>query len=158
MNEVTFVLLGSAAVVILTVVIAAILVLKERQRSFNQQRAALAVHQAELLFAQQKHESSMKHQRTMQRAVHRGAAAELFAPFLPDFPVDHTEARHLGSPIDWICFSGLENPESEITIIFVEVKSGKSYRGSQLTDRESRVRAAVEAGRVKWLTYRTPGG
>lgn len=158
MNEVTSVLLAAVGIIILTIVFAAMLVLKERQRSFDQAQLFLATHRAELLVVQQRHESSMKHQRTMQRAVHVGAAAELFAPFLPDFPVDHTEARHLGSPIDWICFSGLEDSESEITIIFVEVKSGKSYRGSQLTDRESRVRSAVEAGRVKWLTYRTPGG
>lgn len=152
MNELA-VILGAAGVVVLVIIIAAWLVLRERQKSFLVVETMRFEFNEQLKVIQLKHEGSMKHQRTMQRAVHVGAAAEMFAPFLPDFPSNHTEARHLGSPIDYVCFCGMENPDEEITVVFVEVKSGRT---NMLTERESRVRDAIESGRVRWQLYKVP--
>ncbi|AHC52010.1 Holliday junction resolvase [Sulfolobus acidocaldarius SUSAZ] len=54
--------------------------------------------------------------------------------------------RHLGSPVDFIAFKVLSD-ESEPEIIFFEIKTGKT---SALTDREKKIRDAIEARRVKY--------
>lgn len=104
------------------------------------------------------HQEAMQRQKITQRSVHVGAAAETFATWLPNFPVLPTEARHIsgGSPIDYIGFRGLEDEDGEITIVFIEVKSGKTWRGKQLTPRERRVQEAVQQARVEWVVYYPP--
>lgn len=89
------------------------------------------------------------------RAVLGGQVAEQLAPYLPDFPCDPGDARFVGKPIDFVCFSGVSGAASggEVgEIIFVEVKSG----GSGLSRTEKSVREAIVAGRVRWVEYRIP--
>ncbi|PKL05811.1 MAG: Holliday junction resolvase [Spirochaetae bacterium HGW-Spirochaetae-9] len=93
------------------------------------------------------------------RAVVGGQVAEQLAPYLPDFPCDPGDARFIGKPIDFVCFSGAGGAASATSaggsveeIIFVEVKSG----GSGLSRTEKSVRDAVVAGRVRWVEYRIP--
>lgn len=85
------------------------------------------------------------------RAVLGGKFSEQLAPFLPGFPYRPTEARFIGSPIDFVIFSGLDE-KSVSEVVFVEVKSGKS----QASAVEKTVRDAVMAKRVKWAEYRVP--
>ncbi len=86
------------------------------------------------------------------RAVMRGQLSESFAPLLPGFPFHFKDARFLGQPIDYLVFDGLSHDDgkAEISVWFVEIKTGKSA----LSDREKAVKAAVEAGRVRWMTLR----
>lgn len=89
------------------------------------------------------------------RAVVGGQVAEQLAPYLPDFPCDPGDARFVGKPIDFVCFSGASGVASggEIDeIVFVEVKSG----GSGLSKAEKSVRDAIVAGNVRWVEYRIP--
>lgn len=89
------------------------------------------------------------------RAVVGGQVAEQLAPYLPDFPCDPGDARFVGKPIDFVCFSGASGAASggEIDeILFVEVKSG----GSGLSKAEKSVRDAIVAGNVRWVEYRIP--
>ena len=89
------------------------------------------------------------------RAVVGGQVAEQLAPYLPDFPCDPGDARFVGKPIDFVCFSGASGAASagEIDeIVFVEVKSG----GSGLSKAEKSVRDAIVAGNVRWVEYRIP--
>ncbi|MGB4585798.1 MAG: Holliday junction resolvase-like protein [Rectinemataceae bacterium] len=93
------------------------------------------------------------------RAVVGGQVAEQLAPYLPDFPCDPGDARFIGKPIDFVCFSGAGGVASSTSsggsveeIIFVEVKSG----GSGLTKTEKSVRDAIIGGRVRWVEYRIP--
>ena len=97
------------------------------------------------------------------RAVVGGQVAEQLAPYLPDFPCDPGDARFVGKPIDFVCFSGASGGASgaasgaasggEIDeILFVEVKSG----GSGLSKAEKSVRDAIVAGNVRWVEYRIP--
>ena len=83
----------------------------------------------------------------------RGRIAENLAPILPDFDFEASDARFLGSPIDFVVFDGLRDDECR-RVVFVEVKTGKG----QLSSRERRVRDAIEAGRVEWREMRVDLG
>jgi predicted Holliday junction resolvase-like endonuclease len=80
--------------------------------------------------------------------VRTGFLVEALAPLLEDFPVDvkrpGTATVFLGQPVDYLHF----DPESGVT--FIEVKSGEA----RLNDRQRRLRELVEAGAVRWATYR----
>ena len=88
------------------------------------------------------------------RGITRGNINEELSPLLPDFPGKFSEARHVGKPIDFLIFKGMD--EGNITeISFVEVKTGKS----DLNTNERRVRDIVleareKGARVKWNIYR----
>jgi len=83
------------------------------------------------------------------RAVLSGQISEQLAPWLPDFPVNPSDARFIGKPIDFVAFCGTDEG-SVSEIVFVEVKSGKSA----LSYVERSVRDAVVGGHVRWVEYR----
>lgn len=85
------------------------------------------------------------------RSTLSGQFLEKLAPHFPDFPYEPTDLRFLGTPVDFVVFSGLSEGEVD-EIVFLEVKSG----GSALTSKERRVRDAVEAGAVRWDVYHVP--
>lgn len=85
------------------------------------------------------------------RAVLGGQMAEKISPWLPDFPADPTEVHFLGSPVDFIAFSGAASGcVSEV--LFIEVKTG----ASRLSPVEESLQKAVEQGRVRYTVYRPP--
>jgi len=86
-----------------------------------------------------------------QRAVVGGQVSEQLAPYFPDFPYSPSEARFIGKPIDFLVFPGMDDKAIE-KVVFVEVKTGSS----RLSPQERKLKEAVEAGRVEWLTYRRP--
>lgn len=81
-----------------------------------------------------------------------GKVLENVSPYLPDFKWNPRDCRFLGSPIDFIVFDGLSDYKDEVTVIFVEVKSGKS----NLTKREREIKKAIIDKRVVWELYRIP--
>ena len=83
------------------------------------------------------------------RSVVKGLVTEQMAPMLGDFPGDLSDARFLGSPIDYIVFDGLSDGDVD-EIVFVEVKT---HRGVNLTSSERAVRDAVNEKRVRWVQY-----
>ncbi len=88
------------------------------------------------------------------KSVTRGNVNDELALLLPKFPGKFSEARHIGKPIDFLVFTGMD--EGDIKEIgFVEVKTGKS----DLTTNERRIRdiileAREKGGKVKWDIYR----
>jgi hypothetical protein len=58
----------------------------------------------------------------------------------------------IGSPIDMLVFDGLSDPEKELDIIILEIKTGRSA----LNKNERRVSDAVEPGRVTYEVYELP--
>ena len=83
------------------------------------------------------------------RRVLKGQAAEQLAPLSGSFDYLPSDARFLGSPIDYLVFDGLSD-EDDVEIVFIEVKTGKA----RLNARETRVKEAVQAGRVRWEELR----
>ncbi len=88
---------------------------------------------------------------TQSRAVLGGKFTEQMAPYLPEFNYDPTEARFIGSPIDFIVFPGMSQGEPR-EIVIMEIKSGKS----QLTSVERKIRQLVEDGMVRWELIQKP--
>lgn len=87
------------------------------------------------------------------RATLGGKFSEQVAPLLPGFPKDlkASEARFLGSPIDFLFFSGMD--DQHIThVVFLEVKTGRS----SLNANERKLRDAIQGKRVEWREYRVP--
>lgn len=80
------------------------------------------------------------------REVIHGKVTEHLIPFFPSFPWNPSDARFLGSPIDFVVFDGLSEGEVR-NIILVEVKSGSSR---SLTIREKAVQNCVKKGAVSF--------
>lgn len=88
------------------------------------------------------------------KSVTRGQLSEQLLPLLPDFKYNPSDCKFVGQPIDYIIYSGMSNArdsgEGEITVIFAEIKQGKSSR----TKIQNRIKKAIEAGRVKFETIK----
>lgn len=87
--------------------------------------------------------------------VKSGKSFEHIVAFAADFPFYPDEVRFIGSPIDLLAFEGVEDGEKDITIWFVEVKTGSS----KLSTRQERIKDAILNNRVKWMeATATPNG
>ncbi|MCL4458307.1 MAG: endonuclease [Chloroflexi bacterium] len=91
------------------------------------------------------------------RAVIRGKVGEQFAPLLPIFKYNPSDARFIGSPIDLVVFDGysalrdgsLEHP---LKVVFVEVKTSKRPR---LTKEERLLKEAISRGNISYELIET---
>lgn len=72
-------------------------------------------------------------------ATRHGQVIEQVAPFLATWPYDAKRFRFLGSPVDGVQFT-------DDAVVFVEVKT----QDGRLTPEQQRVKALVQAGRVRW--------
>lgn len=81
-------------------------------------------------------------------AVNLGKITEHLVPFHQVFlsQFNPKDARFIGSPIDLIVFDGYADKKDDLTIYFVEIKTGNS----KLTEIQKKVRSAVADGRVRW--------
>lgn len=90
------------------------------------------------------------------RSTLKGKIAEQMAPVLPDFCFTPSDARFIGSPVDYIIFDGLtrvaDDKEDEIQIVFMDVKKGSGA----LTRTQRLIKQAVEKKSVAWRTMRIP--
>ena len=84
------------------------------------------------------------------KAVIGGQVVEQLAPYLPNFPCNPADAKFLGKPVDFVCFSGLSDSDTVDEVLFIEVKTGKS----ELSKREKEIKKAVQEGRVRYVEYR----
>lgn len=84
------------------------------------------------------------------RSVIKGKISEQMFPLTPFFKYKLSDARFLGSPIDYIVFNGYSdigvNGGEIKEIIFIEVKTGNS----QLSNTEIAVKNAIDNKRVKF--------
>ena len=79
----------------------------------------------------------------------KGDLAELVIPWLSASGCSGTELRHFGKPIDWIGFKGLDDPNAQIEIKVIEVKTGTT---KNLSKNEKRIKKAVERKDIEWMT------
>jgi predicted Holliday junction resolvase-like endonuclease len=86
------------------------------------------------------------------RAVLGGKFTEQMAPYLPEFRYDPTEARFIGTPIDFIVFPGLAQGDP-VEIVIMEVKTSKT---SGLTPQQRKIRQLIEDGMVRWELIQRP--
>lgn len=83
------------------------------------------------------------------RLVLGGKFMEQLAPYLPGFKYDPTDARFIGTPVDFIIFDGLSKGEPG-KVVFIEVKSGDS----RLSTKERKLKEIVEGKKVEWEEFR----
>lgn len=81
------------------------------------------------------------------QAVITGRVIEEVIPWWPKFPYNPRDVHHLGQPVDYVIFEGLQG-EGPISVVLADVKTGNA----KLTDRQERIRDAIEHHRVRWDT------
>ncbi len=90
----------------------------------------------------------------------KGKIGEQMSPLFPEFYSKYqpSDARFLGSPIDYIIFKNMSEYDKKtkaedvpIDVVLVEIKSAKN---AGLTEKEKAVRIAVEEGRVSFDVVR----
>lgn len=88
------------------------------------------------------------------RGITRGNIVEELAPLIPEFPGKFSEVRHIGKPIDFLVFTGMD--ESNITEIgFIDVKTGKSpLTKNERSVKEIIIDAQKKGAKVRWETYK----
>ncbi|TKJ26042.1 MAG: Holliday junction resolvase [Hadesarchaea archaeon B3_Hades] len=82
------------------------------------------------------------------RAALKGRIGEQLAPLLPMFKHEPSDARFLGSPVDYVVFDGYKegNPRS---VTFIDVKTGKT---ATLSKMERKLKLVIDQGKVRWET------
>lgn len=77
-----------------------------------------------------------------------GKVTEHLIPFSEAFSqFNPKDARFIGSPIDLIVFDGVEDKKDEVTIFFLEIKTGNSA----LSPKQRKIMEAVKSKRIEWL-------
>ena len=79
-------------------------------------------------------------------SVNLGKISEHLVPFHLNFPFNPKDARFIGSPIDILVFDGASDGRDEITIYFIEVKTGNS----KLSEIQKKIRRAVINKCIEW--------
>jgi len=88
------------------------------------------------------------------RYVLKGKIGEHIIPLLREkFRHELSDARFIGSPIDYVIFDGYTavkdgKSEGPIEVIIADIKTGDA----QLNRTERKIKEAVQAGRVRWET------
>lgn len=109
--------------------------------------------EAEVLKWEEGKEKALRQAILQSRAVLGGKFTEQMAPYLPEFNYDPTEARFIGSPVDFIVFPGLSRGDPQ-EIVIIEIKSG---RVASLTPQQKKIRQLIEDGMVRWELIQRPG-
>ena len=81
------------------------------------------------------------------RSTIEGLVFEQLVPHFPEWKHTPSDARFLGSPIDFIVFDGMStgNPTK---VIIVEIKKGQSYN----TVLQNKIKKLIKEGKVEWET------
>ena len=95
-------------------------------------------------------EAGFRERQRRSRLTLGGRFAEQMSPFFEEFRYDPTEARFLGSPIDFVVFPGLATGEPR-EIVFVEVKRGQAG----LDRGQRRLRDLVNAAGAEGIRFET---
>lgn len=82
------------------------------------------------------------------RATLKGKVGEQIAPFFSKFDHEPSDARFIGSPIDYVIFEG-HSEEDPRGVTFADIKTGSTAR---LTPLQRGFKQAIEEGKVSWET------
>jgi predicted Holliday junction resolvase-like endonuclease len=99
-------------------------------------------------------ERAVKDSVNKSRSILRGKTTEQLVPLTEEFLKEFvpSDAKFLGSPIDYIIFSGAgsitDGEDKEIEIVFMDIKTGKA----KLTKVQRAIKKAVEEKRIRWKT------
>ena len=81
------------------------------------------------------------------RSTIEGQVFEQLVPHFPEWKYTPSEARFLGSPIDYVVFEGMSTGKPD-KIVLVEVKKGTS----KTTPLQNKIKKLIKEGKVEWET------
>jgi predicted Holliday junction resolvase-like endonuclease len=81
------------------------------------------------------------------RSTIEGQVFEQLVPHFPEWTHTPSDARFLGSPVDFVVFEGMSTGDPT-KIVIVEIKKGKSYN----TVLQNKLKKLVKSGKVEWET------
>ena len=81
------------------------------------------------------------------RSTIEGQVFEQLVPHFPEWKHTPSDARFLGSPIDFVVFEGMSTGDPS-KIVIVEIKKGKSYNSVL----QNKIKKLVKAGKIEWET------
>uniref|UniRef100_A0A6M3L246 Putative holliday junction resolvase n=1 Tax=viral metagenome TaxID=1070528 RepID=A0A6M3L246_9ZZZZ len=103
--------------------------------------------------AEMRHQLEIKEQRAdavkRSRSVIEGQVFEQLVPHFPEWNHTPSEARFLGSPIDYVVFEGMSTGTPE-KVVLVEVKKGSS----STTPLQNKIKKLIKDGKVEWETLK----
>ena len=116
--------------------------------------AIMYVHEVvKLKITEREHQIDIKEQRAdavkRSRSVIEGQVFEQLVPHFPEWTHTPSEARFIGSPIDYIVFEGMSTGKLD-KIIIVEVKKGSSTT----TPLQNKIKKLIKEGKVEWETLK----
>lgn len=82
----------------------------------------------------------------IQRPVIKGKISEEMFPIIYGKLGSLSDLRFIGNPVDYIAFEGLSDPDKNISIKLIEVKTG----AAKLNKSEERIKDAVQNKRISW--------
>lgn len=101
----------------------------------------------------ERHAIEIREQRTdavkRSRSVIEGQVFEQLVPHFPEWHHTPSEARFLGSPIDFVVFEGMSTGKPT-KIVLVEVKKGSSAT----TPLQNKIKKLIKEGKVEWETLK----
>jgi predicted Holliday junction resolvase-like endonuclease len=122
---------------------------KDRLEKTFEEKYRLELTKWKTLYEKLIRQSSLK----SSRSVIKGRVSEQLLPLLPGLKYHLGDMRFIGSPIDYIIIDGYdeakENQGEIRSIILAEVKTGNCAKLSPI---QAKIKAAVDAGRVRWET------
>ena len=83
------------------------------------------------------------------RSSIEGRVYEQLVPHFPEWKHIPSDARFLGSPVDYIVFDGMSEGKPEKMII-VEIKKGSSTT----TPLQNKIKKLIKEGKVEWETLK----
>lgn len=125
---------------------------EELRKTLLDEVTSRAHQEAELLLSewQEKEEQRIrKDAASRSKAVVKGKFTEQLVPWFPDFPYNPSDARFLGSPVDFIIFDGISEGSLR-EVVFTEVKTGKSV----LNERERMIARVINENKVSFRIIR----
>ena len=102
---------------------------------------------------EREHQIDIREQRTdavkRSRSVIEGQVFEQIVTHLPEWKYTPSEARFIGSPIDYVVFKGMSTGSPD-KVILVEVKKGSSTT----TPLQNKIKKLIKEGKVEWETLK----
>lgn len=136
--------------------------LSEQNEKFINERQSLIKSNDEIL-REKENDFKLREKEIREDAIKRSKSVmlgKMWEQIVPHYrPTDFTfipsDARFLGSPIDFIVFKGASEGEIE-EIIFLEIKTAKSRMNSQQVKLKKVIDSLGKESKVKWKTINIP--
>lgn len=114
-------------------------------------------HKAKIIKLKSEYEAKLVSERSKavqkSKDVTRGHISQEFIPIFPDFPYNMSDCKFSGNPLDFLVFKGMsdlrDGKESEIEIIFADVKTNKAKRNKI----QNAIKKAIESNKVRFETW-----